>query len=204
MHPFIKSMDPVDIQSRFAATEAPAFEEYEDNRLDLDSLDPLIQRLPSREIDLLEMYYRMRKKQKEIAEFFNVSQGAISHRLSRALKRLKFLRDQPKIDGDINEDLKDLFPTKDIEIIHLMITTTCQSLTAKIMNEKHKLVGKEVLTQVKVRHRFERVISKLEKEGKTNSLYKQYYELCTFTRGHLYFLHEVKLPHFDRGFKAVY
>lgn len=197
-------MDPIEVQSRFAATEAPAFEEYEDNRLDLDSIEPFLQKLPAREIDLIEMYYRMRKKQKEIAEFFNVSQGAISHRLSRALKRLKFLRDQPKIDGDINEDLKDLFPAKDIEIIHLMITTTCQSLTAKIMNEKHKLIGKEVLTQVKVRHRFERVILKLEKEGKTNSLYRQYYDLCVFTRGSLYMLHEVILPHFDRGFKATY
>ena len=204
MYSFIKSMDPIEVQSRFAAVEAPAFEEYEDNRLDLDSMEPLIKRLPAREIDLIEMYYRMRKKQKEIAEFFNVSQGAISHRLSRALKRLQFMRDQPKVDGDIHEDLKDLFSTKDIEIIELMISTTCQSLTAKIMNERHKFVGKEVLTQVKVRHRFERVILKLDKEGKNNPLYKQDQDLCVFTRSHLYLLHEVILPHFDRGFKVVY
>lgn len=204
MRQMVRSIDPIEVQSRFAAVEPLAFEEYEEDRLDLDDLEPFLQKLPAREIDLIEMYYRLRKKQKEIAEFFSVSQGAISHRLSRAKKRLKFLRDKPKVDGNIYEDLKDHFSYRDIEIMDLMEKTTCQSETAKIINEKYGLSGKDMMTQVKCRHRHLRAIAKLEKEGESNPKLKEYYTLCAFINEHLYLSHEVILPHFFRGTHVFY
>lgn len=200
----IKVVDPVEVQSRFAAPEPLSFEEYEEDNLNLDDLEPFLKELPPREVDLIEMYYRLRKKQKEIAEFFSVSQGAISHRLSRARKRLKFLRDLPKVEGSIFENLKNCFSYRDIEIIDLMIKTTCQSETADIINKKYNLEGKDKLSQVKVRHRFLRSISKLEKESKNDKILEGYFNLCSYINNSLYLRHPVHLPHFDRGFSVVY
>jgi predicted DNA-binding protein YlxM (UPF0122 family) len=197
-------MDPTEVQSRFAAVEPLLFEEHEEDRLSIEDFEPFFKKLPSREIDLIDMYFKKCKKQKEIAEYFNVSQGAISHRLSRAMKRLRLLRDQPKIDGNLKQDLRELFTDFEIELISLMINTTCQSKTAKLLNDRYALTGKDIMTQVKVRHKFERSISKLEKNSPERPVYKQYHSLCVFIKNNLYMLHEVKLPHFDKGFRAEY
>jgi predicted transcriptional regulator len=174
----------------------------DENNFHLEDFKPFISKLPQREIDLIDMYYKKNKKQKEIANFFGVTQGAISHRLSRARKRLAFLRDMPKLTQDIRGALEEHFNGFEIDVIIYMIETTCQSRTATILNEQHKLEGRDVMTQVKVRHKFDRAIAKLSKLKKTFPELKDVLDLVKYIKSNLYMLHEVILPHFDKGFKV--
>lgn len=202
-HGVCRSMDPFEIQSRYSADEYSFFS-FKESSFCLDDFEPFIDKLPRREKDLIEMYYKRQKKQKEIAEFFNVTQGAVSHRLSRARKRLKFLRDMPKVTGNLIEDLSEHFSAFEIDIIKYMIETTCQSKTAEILNKHHTLKGKEKMTQVKVRHKFDRAIGKMKNLKRNHPELKVYYELTKYVQKNPYMLHEVILPHFDRGYKVNY
>ena len=104
-----------------------------------NEISPFLERLPPREIDLIELYYNKGKNQKDIAKIFGVTQGAVSSRLSRAKKRLHFLRKLPKItEGQIINRLSEFFNDLELEIIINMIRTTCQSKTAQLINEKYE------------------------------------------------------------------
>lgn len=196
-----RNMDPFEIQNRFSA-EDYTFYRLDESSFHLEDFKSFVEKLPQREIDLIEMYYKRRKKQKEIAHFFGVTQGAISHRLSRARKRLAFLRDMPKLSQDMRDLLKTYFDIFDIDVMIYMIETTCQSKTAEILNEAYSLKGKDRMTQVKVRHKFDRSIEKLKKLKKNNISLKDCYNLVTYIKNNLYMLHEVILPHFDKGYKV--
>jgi predicted transcriptional regulator len=207
-----RNMDPFELQNRFS--------DESEQDLDTDSLllgagsdrnlfhfedfSPFIQKLPQREIDLIEMYYREEKKQKEIAEFFGVTQGAISHRLSRAIKRLNFLKLMPKLDGDIRVLLRKHFTPFEIDLLVFMIETTCQSKTAELLNKKYKFQDKNVMTQIKVRHKFDRYIERMNKLKRVNKELKDCCKLAKYIKKHLYMLHEVILPHFDKGYRVHY
>jgi predicted transcriptional regulator len=194
-------MDPFEIQKRFSAEEY-SFYRLDESNFHLEDFKPFISKLPQREIDLIEMYYKKNKKQKEIANFFGVTQGAVSHRLSRARKRLAFLRDMPKLTQDIRAVLEDHFTAFEIDVILYMIETTCQSKTASILNEQYKLEGRDQMTQVKVRHKFDRATTKLNKLKKANPELKDVLDLVKYIKNNLYMLHEVVLPHFDKGYKV--
>jgi predicted transcriptional regulator len=198
---FLKNMDYTEIDARFSNEHAIRYNEFFDDSISFDEIKPFLNRLPPREYDLIELYFVDQKNQKDIAKMFSITQGAVSSRLSRAKKRLIFLRDLPKITNeDIDEDLKGLFDTVELEIIKIMMETTCQSRTAQIINEKYAITDeKKKMTQVKVRHRFEKCLARLKDEMKTDSEYKKYYNLLKYLKGNLYKLHEVVLPHFDRG-----
>lgn len=193
-----KNMNPFEIQNRFS--DGQGYYQLESTMLSLADYEPFLKKLPEREQDLIEMYYRRGKKQKEIAEFFGVTQGGVSHRLSRAIKRLKFLRDMPKLENDIEEILSDYFEPFDIDLIKMMIETTCQSYTANLLNEKYELKNDDRMTQVKVRHRFNRCIQRIEGLNKVNKNLKICNELLEHIKDNLYMLHEVKLPHFNKGY----
>lgn len=198
-----RNMDPFEIQNRFSE-ENYLFFKMDESNFRFEDYMPFINRLPQREIDLIEMYYRGRKKQKEIAEFFGVTQGAVSHRLSRARKRLAFLRDMPKLRSNIGELLSKHFDKFDIDVITCMIETTCQSKTADILNKGYKLRGKKKMTQVKVRHKFDRAFQKLKKLRKLDVELDTCYKLVDYIQKNLYMMHEVILPHFYRGYKVKY
>jgi len=203
---FLKRMDSIEMEARFSNEHAIKYEEFEDFSISYDEIRPFLYRLPPREIDLIELYYNERKNQKDIAKIFGVTQGAISSRLTRAKKRLRFLRDLPKItEQEIDSQLGVLFEELELEIIKFMMKTTCQSKTAQLINEKFNLVeGKKKMTQVKVRHRFEKCRIKIEIEMQTSPEYKKFHVLLNIIKGNLYLLHEVKLPHFDRGALALF
>lgn len=198
-----RTMDPFEIQSRYSTNDYSFFT-FKDSSFRLEDFEPFIEKLPKREIELINMYYRKEKKQKEIADFFGVTQGAISHRLSRARKRLAFLRDMPKVSGDLRVDLSGHFNDFDLDVIIFMVETTCQSKTAQLLNRKYSLKDKDTMTQVKVRHKFDRSIDKLKKLKKSNPTLRTYYELSRYVKKNLYMLHEVILPHFDKGYKVQY
>jgi len=196
-----KSMDPTELENRFS-DEKNFFYDQEENNLSYDDFIPFLDRLPSKERDLINLYYYMDKKQKEIAEIFSVTQGAISHRLSRAGKRLRFLRDMPKLNEAIEVVLKPHFSEFEISLITTMIETTCQSKTAELLNAKYRLKDGGKMTQVKIRHKFERFIERLKKHKRGNGDLAVCSKLLIYVRDNLYMMHEVVLPHFDRGYKV--
>ena len=198
---FLKQMDFAEMEARFSNDHSIKYEEFNDSSVAYEEIKPFLDRLPPREIDLIELYYNDHKNQKDIAKMFGVTQGAISSRLSRAKKRLRFLRDLPKIsDKEIDERLGGMFDVLDVAIIKSMMKTTCQSKTAYLMNAQFELVDiKKRMTQVKVRHRFEKCLFKLEAQMCREPDLKKYHHLLLFIKGNLYKLHEVKLPHFDRA-----
>lgn len=197
-----KNMDPFEIENRFS-NEKGFFFDQEDRYIH-ENLKPFLEKLPEKERDLIEMYYTDQKKQKEIADFFNVTQGAISHRLSKAKKRLIFLRNMPKINGDIKEILQPYFDRFEIDIIRFMVQTTCQSKTADLMNDKYKLQGQKKMTQVKVRHKLYCCLDRLKRLKRKHMELVVCFELVEYVKEHLYMMHEVVLPQFDRGYKAHY
>jgi len=201
--PFMKAMDHFELDSRFS-NEQGLSQKYQDmqvSNVSYEEMQPFLSRLPEREIDLIELYYKHGKNQKDIARIFGVTQGAISSRLSRARTRLRFLSALPKISEDeIDDALRSFFNEMELEIIKYMMKTTCQSKTAQLINQKFGLVDeKKRMTQVKVRHRFEKCIALLKEEMKKNPGLKKFYDLLVFIKENLYMLHEVLLPHFDRG-----
>jgi predicted XRE-type DNA-binding protein len=196
-------MDPFEMQNRFS-NEHHKFFRLQESPFKLEDYEEFIRRLPQREQDLIEMYCRNRKKQKEIAAFFGVTQGAVSHRLTRAIQRLKYLRDMPKLTQDLRGLLKEHFTPFDIDVVETMIETTCQSKTAAILNKKHRLRGDKQMTQVKVRHRFERAVAKLEQLMSDYPDLDIVHKLATYVKNNLYMMHEVILPHFNRGKRVRY
>lgn len=205
MSVFGSTMDPVEIEKRFSSTEDLLYPEVSGESLfRFEDFQPFLDKIPRREIDLIEMYYQEDKKQKEIANFFGVTQGAVSHRLSRARKRLNFLRDMPKLYDEPRELLKDHFDDFEMDLFVFMIETTCQSRTADLLNNKHRLRGSNRMTQIKVRHKFDRYIDRLKKHKKNCPELSSCYELARYIKKNLYMLHEVVLPHFDRGYRARY
>lgn len=203
---FLKRMDYIEMEARFSNEHAIKYEELKDFSITYDEIRPFLYRLPPREIDLIELYYNERKNQKDIAKIFGVTQGAISSRLTRAKKRLKFLRNLPKItDEEIDGQLGSLFEPLELEIIKYMMKTTCQSRTAQLINEKFSITeGKKMMTQVKVRHRFEKCLIKIGLEMKEKAELKKFHTLLNIIKNNLYLLHEVRLPHFDRGKYAIF
>ena len=206
---------------------APSEEEnLADGKLEFDSIERFLERIPPREADLIEKYYRDKMKQEQIAKLFGITQAAVSYRLHRGIKRIQFLRTIPELERDSFElELGPKFCEQDREILWRMYETTCQSAIAKQMN----------LTQGRVRHRFFRALQKikdliadevrekqvqvqmLKKQGRSDvevataqgeldsaindSKYAKYWTVYfAISDKHFNILHEVSLPQFrDRG-----
>lgn len=164
---YVISVDPSEMANRFASPE-PLFdeplEEEEKEKIEsiLSSLHfetqvrPLLDRIPDREADLIELYYIRKKRQADIAEIFDVTQAAISYRLDRGLQRIKFLLSIPQLtEADMRNNLP-YVPLKpiDVEILIGMWKTTCQSEVATQLG----------LTQGRVRHRFFVAVKLLERK----------------------------------------
>ena len=177
-------------------------DEHEAEPLSLEDAQMYMKLLPAREADILELC-SLKKKQKEIASIFGITQGAVSHRIARANERLEFLKKMPKVeDSTLMTQLREVFSQLDAEVVFYMVRTTCQSKTAHILNEKWK--GKHPrLTQVKVRHKFKRAVQILQDRKDEFPRYTTVATLAKYIdeKG-LYMLHEVNLPHFFKGFEA--
>lgn len=118
----------------------------EGDLLIIDRVRKLLDQLPVIEADFIDLYFFRHVRQTDIATIFGVSQPTVCYRLQRAIQRIKYLLEVPKIDpNELRNDLKRFFTDPvDIEILVLMYETTCQSETAKRLG----------VTQGFVRHRF--------------------------------------------------
>lgn len=158
------AMDPQDLENRFSTEDSMA---YMDSIFDSPSeeaiqtiarIRELLDSLPAREADFVDLYYFCKFRQTDIARLFRVSQPTVCYRLQRAAERIYFLLQLPtdlsldKLRRSLKEVLEDPY---DVQIMTLMYQTTCQSVVAKILRA----------SQGRVRHRFLRSIKKLEMSG---------------------------------------
>jgi DNA-directed RNA polymerase specialized sigma24 family protein len=222
-----------DLENIIERSLAPAPEEDLLNSgsvLDFGAIERHLERIPPREADLIEMYYRDSLKQEQIARYFNITQAAVSYRLHRGIRRIQFLRTIPELDQDeFERELGPKFSDQDREILWLMYETTCQSEIAKRLG----------LTQGRVRHRFFRALTKIKEliadearlaeevvrreqrrgtrsggeeeifqeveEATRTSCYAKYWTVFfAISDKHFNILHEVSLPQFrDRGVAQI-
>ena len=101
-----------------------------------------------------------------IAKILRLTQGGVSHRISRAKARLRFLVKVPKFtEEELFSDLAEIFEELDLIILWGLYETTCQSEVAKRVN----------MTQSRIRHRFMKNLETLGKVKHTEA-YKKYYD----------------------------
>ena len=129
-------------------------EPSEENLGQIEIIRTILDRLPPREADFIDLYFFQRVRQTVIASLFNVSQPTICYRLQRATERIKFLLQMPPMaEGELEDAMKAvLSDPMDVAIMCGMLQTTCQSEVAKSLG----------VSQGLVRHRFFRTLSKLE------------------------------------------
>lgn len=200
---YVIPVDPAELATRFAAPDLDAEEraalEAESELESLFASDdyetrvmPLLDRIPDREADLIYLYYVCKKRQADIAEIFNVTQAAISYRLDRGIKRIKFLLSIPDVtEEDMREDLSGIFAPIDVNILVGMWQTTCQSVVA----------SKLQLTQGRVRHRFFKAVEVLRDAASDDETFEPYHKIfSSISSKNFNILRAVQLPQWaDRG-----
>jgi predicted transcriptional regulator len=157
-------VDPTDIENRYSTEmgmlylETLGSEELSDEALaQLERVRAVLDQLPTREADFVDLYYFKKLKQTEIATIFAVSQPTVCYRLQRAALRIQFLLSLPVYTEDRIRSLVAPLLKDDIDtnIMVLMHRTTCQSEAAKVLN----------VTQGFVRHRYIRSLNKMRVAG---------------------------------------
>jgi predicted XRE-type DNA-binding protein len=201
---YVIPVDPAELANRFStpSLEDEILEEEEATTGIRDLLAeeenyegriaPLLDRIPKREADLIYLYFIEKKRQADIAVIFNVTQAAISYRLDRGLKRIKFLLSIPQVtEEDIRRDLPEIFKEIDVNILVGMWSTTCQSQVAENLG----------LTQGRVRHRFFKAVRVLKESSDRDSKFAPYFKVFSAISGKKFnILREVKLPQWaNRG-----
>lgn len=173
-------LDPSDIETRFAIEDGMSYmasiftEPSEEDLEKIDLIRSIMDSLPPREADFVDLYYFKRKKQTEIAYLFACSQPTVCYRLQRATARIQFLLQLPEVtEADLLGDMESFLPeTLDSQIMLLMWKTTCQSEVAKQLD----------VSQGLVRHRFLRSIKRMRQFVETS---KEYEELEDLRRLHV-------------------
>jgi len=187
MSVYIKNIDSSELEGRFSNENKI---KYSDNSYPytFKDLEPYLDLLPRKEYDLIIMYYVLKKEQKEIAKILRLTQGGVSHRISRAKARLKYLVKVPKFtQEDLFNDLCDLFDDLDLTILWGLYETTCQSEVAKKVN----------MTQSRIRHRYMKNLEVLDKVQHTEK-YTRYFEAFNLISDNNFnILREISLPKWE-------
>lgn len=175
--------DPLDIENRFSTDDAfifPSATMSEENIKKLDKIKRVIDSLPPREADFVELYYFSQLKQTDIAVIFGVSQPTVCYRLQRATARIQFQLSLPEVERSrLDKDLEGfLADPLDVNIMKLMYETTCQS----------EVASKLGVSQGLVRHRFIRSIKRMGDNPKMSI----YAEIFTLISKNLNILREVQ------------
>jgi DNA-directed RNA polymerase specialized sigma24 family protein len=202
---YVIPVDPSELANRFATNDDPysdeePVQEPEDDTVEKilqdgdyeDRIMPLLNRIPQREADLIQLYYIQKKRQADIAEIFGVTQAAISYRLDRGLQRIKFLLSIPPVtEEDLRRDLPEVFKDIDVDILIGMWQTTCQSEVASRLG----------LTQGRVRHRFFKAVKTLKDAAAKDGKFIPYHKVFNAISSKRFnILREVKLPQWaNRG-----
>ena len=154
-----KVMDSSELEGRYSNEDGFGFLDFgseeltEEGTEQLDRVREVLDQLPPREADFVDLYYFKRLKQTDIAVIFGVSQPTVCYRLQRAAARIHFLLLLPQFEpAAVRAHLEPILVDPiDVQIMLLMQQTTCQSEVAKLLG----------VSQGFVRHRFIRSIGKL-------------------------------------------
>ena len=187
------TVDPSEMDGMFCEEDGMAYldsiftEPTEDDIERIDKVRKVIDLLPPREADFIELYYFKHLRQTDISIIFSVSQPTVCYRLNRAADRIKFLLELPEINKDtLTNDLSGfLSDPLDIRIMVLMWETTCQSEVAKQLG----------VSQGLVRHRFLRTLNRMKSIVK----FDHYVKLFEYIADHLNILREVQRPVWNDG-----
>ena len=152
------TIDPIEIEARFSLEDSLAylgsiFTEPSTEALELiERVREIMDELPPREADFVELYFFRQLRQIDIATIFGVSQPTVCYRLKRAAKRIKFLLELTDIDLDVmRSDLIGVLPSElDVDIVILMYQTTCQSEVANQLGVSQGLVRHRFLRAMKI------------------------------------------------------
>lgn len=182
------TIDPTEMESRFSEESGLGFmdsvftEPTEEDQAQIEHIRAVLDQLPPREADFIELYYFKKLRQTDIAEIFRVSQPTVCYRLARAADRIRFLMNLPRIDKDqMTQDMVGFLDDPlDVQIMTLMWETTCQSEVAKRLG----------VSQGLVRHRFLRSLGRM----KSSPRYMKYVALFDYISANLNILREVQRP----------
>jgi DNA-directed RNA polymerase specialized sigma24 family protein len=184
-------IDPHDLEVRFSTEQGMAYldsifeETTPEAHVQIERVREIMESLPAREADFVDMYFFKKLKQTDIARIFGVSQPTVCYRLRRATTRIQFLMTLPhttetELEAAMRGFLSD---PMDIRIMVLMWETTCQSEVAKRLG----------VSQGLVRHRFIRTVRKMAQ----NENLKPYADMFSLISLNLNILREVRRPAWD-------
>jgi len=123
----------------------------EDSQEKLDSIREVLEELPPREADFIDLYFFKKVTQLGIADLFGVSQPTVCYRLAKAAKRLSYIINTPNYPiSSVEEDLRGVLTDElDINIMLLMLQKTCQSEVARELNVSQGLVRYRFMRNLK-------------------------------------------------------
>ena len=191
-------VDPQDIETRFSLEDSIAnmesifTEPTEEDLEKIEDIRKVLDKLPPREADFVELYFFRHMKQTDIANIFRVSQPTVCYRLQRATVRIKFLLEMPEVDTKkLRKDLAGFLADPiDVDVMCLMYETTCQSSVAKRLG----------VSQGFVHHRFIRTIDRM---GAVPTM-QSYASLFTVISKNLSVLREIRrIPREDQLIYSV-
>jgi DNA-directed RNA polymerase specialized sigma24 family protein len=195
-----RTVDPAELESRYSTDDNIEFleqvlaeEPSEESLGNLERVREIMEELPAREADFVDLYFFNHKTQTDIAEIFKVSQPTVCYRLQRATARIRFVLSLPEVTEYEMEDALDGFLTdsEDVKIMLLMWETTCQSAVAKRLQ----------VTQGKVRHRFMRSTKKMTESDRPGM--GKYAKIFNAIAENLNILREVDRPAWDEKVHRV-
>lgn len=141
-----KELEEQLIQEECASEEV--HQEIERRRL---RLRKFFDKLPPREKDMLIMRYMEGKSQPQIAEFFEITQAAVSYRIGRALKRIEVYNKMIDIDEDMmHKDFAVLFDELTVNILITMFETSTQSETARRLGKSQFCIRSRFFDSMKI------------------------------------------------------
>jgi predicted DNA-binding protein (UPF0251 family) len=193
-----RTVDPSELESRVSTDDNLEFleqilseEPTEEATRNLERVREVMDGLPPREADFVQLYFFWHKTQTDIAEIFKVSQPTVCYRLQRATKRIRFVLSLPNVTDDELKSVLGTFLTdpEDVQIMLLMFETTCQSAVARRLE----------ITQGKVRHRFMRSTKRMKEIPEMS----KYAEIFTAISDNLNMLREVNRPEWDNRIQYV-
>lgn len=118
----------------------------------LDQIKEVLNFIPPREADFLELYFFQKVTQTGISQLFGVSQPTVCYRLQKATKRLQYLLGLPTYQLDeIEKDVRGVLTNElDVQIMVLMLKKTCQSEVARELGVGQGLVRHRFLKYLKL------------------------------------------------------
>lgn len=184
-------IDPSNIESRFSnedglsQMESVFTEPSEEALVKIERVRAMLDQLPPREADFVDLYFFRHLNQTDIAGIFGVSQPTVCYRLKRATSRIQFLLQLPTITRpELEEAMTGFLPDPlDAQIMVLMWETTCQSEVAKRLG----------VTQGLVRHRFIRAVKRMRDHDQLTKLAEMFDTIAE----NLNILREVQRPSWD-------